>query len=872
MPFLTEQQLALLSSHLQPSTKFLISRGASRTEYQLCELRGHGMKGVVWRGTDDLGNAVAIKFIPAAEYLTRSLIDEMSEASRLSGDLFAELRFFGDAQLGDLGIHESYKCIVTEWIDGKSLSTFLLEDQGFSVFEFMLLAEQLCSILAALQNARLCHDDLHAGNILLEHRLAPLTMDTVIHAKVIDSGSIKRPETRLRLLGELRAKLSTLRECRADVTLIKKLEEFLAWKEPDDHLRIVECLLLAANAVSSKYARLDFWERKFVDELPKFFDTVTDPDLGRRLDSPRRMVEELRALAAACKRADAESELILSSPFDYISAEMIRNDREFSELFSLECPWLDECSTLQPLYIYGPRGCGKSSVLRWLSLKTVLSDPGRARLDTLREIGIYISCSVELRSRFWLMTEGNILAFEAEIIGFFTLLLLEALFDTLDLLAEHEAAGACDLGFSAADQHSFATWVIKRLTGHLVNPITSVRFQGQGLFSYLKDFVRRIRWDMWSFIQRGALGHSGLPDPSLVFDICRSLQEYFPYFVDRHITFLVDDYSNQRIPVSLQRRLNQTISFAKQGTPIFKVSSEYQGVDLEGIQEGREVVEVNVGARYISLDKPTGSRFIADIVNIRLRKAQYSGNIEGLLGQSNYSGATMPTALAEETPESPFYYHGLDTVHWLCSGDVALALDLISALFERGRVERTTTTAIPAHRQHEAIQQFSHEEVRRIKYIVPFGEAMYDIVCYLGLLARAFVVAKRSNRSDRQSQPMCKTHLDIRSVVVRELEDERSHLAEIYRLLTSRAILFSLETSRSRISGALERLQMKRIFFPAFKAPTKRDVAIKLDTVDDLKSLLNNPKTFSERELGKSRIPASQLEIAMECALAKPRD
>jgi hypothetical protein len=150
---------------------------------------------------------------------------------------------------------------------------------------------------------------------------------------------------------------------------------------------------------------------------------------------------------------------------------------------------------------------------------------------------------------------------------------------------------------------------------------------------------------------------------------------------------------------------------------------------------------------------------------------------------------------------------------------------------------------------------------------------MHDVVCYLGGLARAILMNKRSKRkeSGKRGAPTCMTHLDVRVPVIDELEQTEPKLAQRYDLLTSRAILFSLETSRSRIQGAVERLQMRRIYFPAFKAPLKRDVPIKIDTLDELKSLLSNPHTFAERELKRADVDITQLDLALDQAKVKPR-
>jgi hypothetical protein len=872
MSLLTDDQLAELSDDSLVDHTAWIVRGDSRSSYRLVEYKNHGMKAAVWRVTDDVGSTFALKIIPPDTESGWNLVDEMTEARKLNPNYFAQVWSFGNLEIRDgtksRTLSCDYKAVATDWVDGKPFAEYTKANPLIGE-EFLLLVEQLFTALAVLRNNGLCHDDLHPGNVLIQPKTNPLTNEPTIAIKVIDTGSVKRIDTRHHLLTDLRNKIALLEKENAPDERIEAYRALLAWKEPDDHLRAVECLLYAANSLAGNYHRLQFWERVFFDRLLALVLKAVDHDLNRRLDDPEQVVSEVKAVAESSKSEETTQHIDLSSPFDYISAEMIRNDREFAELFSRECPWLDQCRLLEPLYIYGPRGCGKSSVLRWLSLKTLLSDKTRNDLSEIKDVGVYVSCSVELRSRFWLLNDEVIDQLQTPIIRFFNLLLLEELFDTLLLMSRLEDSDGYQFGFKASKLHEFTAFVIQRLATR--EAINRPRLQGQSYFDYLKGFVRKLRWDTWSRIQR-AESEAGLPDPSLASDICRSLSQYFAYFESRHVTFLVDDYSNQRIPKHLQRKLNQTISFAKQGTPIFKVSSEYYGVDLEGIQEGREVVEINVGEQYTSLTDVTGPKFLTDIINIRLTKAKYkTPSIQDILGATTYDN--MAVALAEENDTARFYYHGIDCIHWLCSGDVALALDLIKRIFDDNTVTAADPHAVTPHSQHETIQRFSHDEIHRIKSIVPDGEEMHDIVCWLGAIARAAVMFKRSKRKDpyKTGKPSCLTHLDVPVPVLKELQASHASLAQRYELLTSRAILLSLDTSRSRLQGATERLQMRRIYFPAFKAPLKRDAPIKVDTMDELVSMLSNPRTFAEREIQKAGLEIQQLTLAVGDALAKPR-
>jgi hypothetical protein len=152
---------------------------------------------------------------------------------------------------------------------------------------------------------------------------------------------------------------------------------------------------------------------------------------------------------------------------------------------------------------------------------------------------------------------------------------------------------------------------------------------------------------------------------------------------------------------------------------------------------------------------------------------------------------------------------------------------------------------------------------------------MFEIVYFLGLTANAFVRSKTSKRKDpyKKGKPVCKTHIDIKYQLLSELRLKNQRLYNLLHQLMSKAILFSLETSRKRDTfDPTERLQIRRIYLPAFKAPVKRDQPIKIDRLDDLISFLSDPKAFTQRELRKSSISENQLEISMNTAIVKPHN
>ena len=333
---------------------------------------------------------------------------------------------------------------------------------------------------------------------------------------------------------------------------------------------------------------------------------MVDQDPSRRIDDPRRMYDSIESLWS---RSSQLQKPLLVSPFDLPSAELIRSDRQLMDLFSEEYPRLDSCRSNAPVYLYGPRGCGKSTILRSLSLKAVLdSEHPTEELGKIPFVGVYISSSTELRSRFLLMRENDFDVLEGHVVRYFNLLLVEGLVDTLDRVLQWDLPGVSALRFDMTEE--LAAKCANRIRERLGLDAAEARYAGTSEFVVLKQQIRRARDGLWRrILDRQTAAER--PDAQLVFDICRDLEELWPFIVTRRLAFLIDDYSNQRIPVALQKKLNQAITFSKQGAPIFKVTSEYDGVDLEGVQEGREVNEVNVGFEYVSLQAEKRYRFFA---------------------------------------------------------------------------------------------------------------------------------------------------------------------------------------------------------------------------------------------------------------------
>ncbi|HEX4638076.1 MAG TPA: protein kinase [Chthoniobacterales bacterium] len=826
-------------------------KNGAAQQFTLGTAAGPGSTSVTFNAIDTFGRQHAIKFVPQDYYKHHTIEAELLRVRRLTRR-FSQITWYGEpafektfAKNGEMKLY----AIVTDWIDGPSFASFAAQEgERLEVPEFLEIARDLCEMLALLKEHELVHNDLHAENLIVTTEATGPRLQPQRVLRVIDTGSLKTIERHQSILDSWRTEVATLQQLKQDNgdnigARIAQLEDWISWFSRTDQEWVVYHLCALISRMRRRDDRLPLNQRRFLQDITPVLSRMLDPDPHMRLSDPAQMFDEIELL---WKKVNTPASSAMMGPFDLISAELIRSDDQLNALFSEKAPWLAKCSTTDPVYIYGPRGCGKSTVLRRISLPAVLATSDAAeQFAKMPYIGVYMSCSSELRSRFWLFPKQEYDQIEGDVVLFFTMLLVEALLDTLELLRD----GNCELrlGHTVGLTNDAARAIAEKVFEHFSIPGIDLKLGGVSWLTFARKELSLHRQIVWRRILTNPSRTT--PNPSLLFELCKSIEEALPLLKQKHIAFLLDDYSNQRIPAELQRRLNQTISFAKQGNPIFKVSSEYFGVDLDGIQEGREVVEVNFGWEYVELNDAERGAFLEDVLDIRFKRTDVDTTVDALLGRSGLNpGLPLARAIRKcHEDGKPFYYYGIDTVADICSGDVAMALDLVKQIY-------MTVDAFPpkqavsAAQQHAIIHRYADREHMYVRYFAKHGKAMSEVVGALCWLAHQCACEKTSMKTGTP-EPMIKTHLDIALQAVAQLpEDCRELLLEMEK----RGVLFSLDTSRSRIhKEGTERYQVRRILLAKTVTPLGRKDAIKLDHVHKLQFLLQEPHSFVREEFDK---------------------
>lgn len=786
-----------------------------------------GFKAVVWKVADEYGRLRAAKFAIYEDYINRSYLTELSNAAKLED--YDEFATFIAADvitfdLGQLG-KKKFICFIERWIDGHTLEDYLVRRPEHVSCSFLLaFVTQMCSALAALAAEQLQHDDLHARNVMLENPSAGMSPDT-LRVKVIDTGSLKSIQN-------------------------------VTTKEKDDHRNFVDHLIAIHNTIL-KRKNLSIRDRRFLKECKILYDVMLDDDPSITLRSPALIKSQFILADTRTTLSRTSGPRTLQSPFEYISAEHIADDRLLVDIFAQSCPWLEKVAGPDPCLITGPRGCGKSTIFRWLSLKAHLHKPA-SEVESFRIAGFYLSCSSDLQNRLsWIKTRA--LAekkFPREIVHYFNLILAREVIQTLLMIRNRDDREVV-WGLGNVQE--------ERIHEFLKTALATTHFVIQGV-SRLQQALEMIEMEMFRChvqMLKGLNLDWNTPETFLG-DFTSLLVKELPFFRDHRIAFLLDDFSSHRLPEPVQVVLNRVI-WERRETHIFKLSSEKYGATLSDsfdatIDITREMVEIDCGREFLALDNPEqrdqARSFAKELLGNRLKTAEYEGTPEEILGNSHWDEGSLARALIAKRSNPgrlDNQYHGLECIADLCSGDVSTLLLVYRRIFELGGVGKLTKNQVQRRIQHRAIEEVSRNLFEAIKNHHPFGKQMYSIVREFGTFIRRNMETGREIKLRNAYGPSLSPRIEVDqnfSSADEELNDDQARLAgELIR----RAIFIEMEPGRSRHKYVTTlRWQLRRVYLPSFGAALSKNDAVKWKP-SEFKFFLLDPKNSCEIEWQKRK-------------------
>lgn len=774
-------------------------------EFEPVRYVDHGFKGVVWEVTDRYGAPYAAKITTADDFVGRSIHNEVAMRRALPPPVFVRCAAAGRWKAPGLG--RQFVVTVEEWVeDGRTLHD-LLQDHAVRITGSLIRAfvHQMCDALDAMEAAGLVHDDLHDKNVMIrptrpgEHGHHRSGRQVV----VVDTGSLKP--------------VSAAKKAIDDVGYLAR------------HLVALHNRLHRSRECSPA-------DRRFLGCIHRLVDLMLDDGRGLRTGQDiRREIDEAWTQA----QQPPQDQATLRTPFEYISAEHIARDDLLLKLFA-EAPWFSAVAGNSPILLTGPRGCGKSTLFRYLALKTHagrLDEP--VPYDRLNNTGIYISCTSDLQNRFgWIRTDEQAQASAPDIVHYFNLLLARETVQTF-ITVSGRADSDSVFGLGPAQQIKILEFFQRRL------PVVDGVLRGVAPLQHALDLVEQELF----VCHRRMLRDERTPDPTgetFLADMTTTLMALLPILVKHPIAFLLDDFSTHRVDAAVQLLLTPIV-YDRRPSHIFKVSSEKYGTvraqDGGGTADpSRDMDEVDCGKMFLDpANEAKTKEFAIELLRQRLAAAGWQGTPEQLIGEG-------PRDLAKQLASGErAEYYGLNVVRDLCSGDVSTLLMVYRHIL--AQCDATTTATVPSKTQHDAIRAVSRLLLDAIQHHRPHGKEMITIANEFGSFVAARLKGdwgKAGKAGDDRRRPVQMPRIEVSegsSVELGEREDSIRH--ELLR----RAVFIELDPGNSMKSRTASlRWDFRRVYLPAFGAALKKNQAL-IVSGESFEWFLSSPKDMLEAKL-----------------------
>jgi len=800
--------------------------------YQLVEEIGRGKTGVVYKTlVTAIGHTVACKLIPKSK-LKLGWEIEIQKVTKLDG--IGQIVQYKQPPLIHNFAGSDYLCMFWEYIPGLNLREWIKRNK-ITLEIFRTIVDEILQAFYAMKQVDISHNDLHEGNII-----------------IYEDERVISPHPRIKI---------------TDFGIGGSLNQLVPKDDYRELARICHSLLVSIDSSELEGPDRYFYDQFIDDFIPKKL-LEKDPTQGEFVRNPQALLTILGTISEIPIR---ETE-ILSNPFDYLRCEQMGNSfKLLQKLYSKNFPGYNDCLQRNNSILTGPRGCGKTTIFKNLSLKAQLL---AGIYEGLSEnfIGIYYHC-YDLYFAFP-YTKQNISNEQRHIIiHYFNLSILFEVLDLIEIVNNKNEKLIDKLDIGKIQEFSK-----EYLKDYQIPP------EGANIIKHLKEVVNHQKRNARnSFYLNKDMNIHTLLQMDFISKFSRYLQENIKMFKGKAIYYLLDDYSLPLISKSLQTTVNDFIFFPiEHSHHFFKISTEsivtfypYTSSNKLLIQN-REYILIDLGYSFITADSARIQSFLGEVVNNRLKNTptihEMYQNIEAILGENSYKSnndlARQIRAEREEgTTKKRVLYYGWKTIVDLCSGDVANILELIKTIFNEVGSEnfsRLNGVNIPisysevdtpknVHLQDKSIREAGNDFLYRIGFIPEedYGSQIKQIVATIGHIAYWYLCNIDSkNEATRPPHQACRIELQEDP----HLEGE---LLQIYNNIIKYGIFIRDSRGKSQRGEAVDRLYLRCILIPTFKLTFSKRDSIRLDP-NEFKLLLKSPSkfetVFTSKTTNKARV------------------
>jgi serine/threonine protein kinase len=805
-----------------PNPNFFIGKKIpGLVDYIIKELIKSGNDAHVFRAhSEKIRNDLACKIIPAENLLGKDREpplwrQEIDKAQALRSPIVVKFTHMAEWKETEKDID----CIVlcAEYVDGLNLRDHL-KKKDFTVsmtFIEKFLSEML-SFFDDMENHGVQHGDLHGGNILVEDRTALLGSEP--HAFRVTDFGVASATSDARFRDDYEQLAFLLRE------LLQKIN----YQQLSTRDRFVY------NFLKDEFLVRYLCERD-----------VTREPLARQT---RELYNILVGINNEFeKRLENAAQSRLLTPFDYSSCEQIGESHSLLKALYSDCfLGLERIQSRNNLVLTGPRGCGKSTVFKSLSLRhcyLVKNDEP----SSIQYIGIYYQC-YDLYSAFpRYRTPGRQDAHDIPM-HYLTATIMIEMLETLEMWAQRYFK---DEFKKLENRVSSRIWDIMGLKKPQVPGVNTFK----EICSRLQKQRLRAR-NKQRFIHDHGVTIECYFGPDVLLDVSKVLMSNFSFLHNRPFYFFIDDYSIPKVSPALQKNLNRLL-MQRSANAFFKLSTEspvsYVRSDIDGkaYVEGREFELLNLGLVYLYAKTEDKGRFIQDIFSRRFDAitGYPVKNLDQLIG--GYSPpSNNDVALIIRKGEKPELW-GKQILYELCSGDIFYIIRLVGTMVSRvgdkeGLSDITDLPKIKKSTQGKAIRDEAGNFLNSLRGIEG-GERLAEVVTAFGNVAHSYL--KFRNSKNEKNQP---PYLASRIEPLEELK-LNPEAQKVYDDLLRYSLFIEDPRGKSRRGKVVPRLYLRRCLLPHFNLTFSKRDSISLEN-REIEYLLLNPGEFENRKRIKAEL------------------